>query len=51
VLTQGSLEMHDGTGKVTPLRRGESVFIAAGATKIELSGVFTAFVASAGELP
>jgi len=51
VLTQGSLEIHDGTGKVTPLRRGESVFIAAGATKIELSGVFTAFVASAGELP
>jgi mannose-6-phosphate isomerase len=51
VLTQGSVEVRDGTGKVTPLRQGESVFIAAAAAKIELFGTFTAFVASVGAIP
>lgn len=51
VLTQGNMEIYDGTGKTTALRRGESVFIAAEATNIQLSGTFTAFVASVGRLP
>lgn len=51
VLTHGSMEIHDGTGKVTLLEQGESVFIDASATNIEISGIFTAFEASVGAIP
>lgn len=47
VITEGSAILADGTEQV-PLKRGESVFIAAGAKSPRLKGSFQAYVASVG---